>query len=81
MKKKVSTIIDEALFRRTKVEALRQDVQISDVIGEALEAYLAEKGSPRGPGGVVANSWAAIPLDRDQVDAILGEEEIYPEAR
>lgn len=81
MKKKISTVVDEALFRRTKVEALRQDAQISDVISEALEAYLAEKGSPRGPGGVVARSWAAIPLDREQVDAILAEEEAYPEAR
>lgn len=80
MKKKVSTIIDEALFRRTRVEALRQDVQISEVISEALEAYLDQKGSPRGPGGVVANSWAVIPLDLGQVNAILREEESYPEA-
>lgn len=79
MKKKVSTVIDESLFRRTKLEALRQDVQISDVIGEALEAYLAEKGSPRGPGGAVAGSWAAIPLAKDAVDAILRDEEVYPE--
>lgn len=56
-------------------------MQISEVIGEALEAYLTEKGSPRGPGGVVTNSWAAIPLDREQVDAILSEEESYPETR
>ena len=79
MKKKVSTILDEGLFRRTKLEALRQDVQISDVIGDALEAYLAEKGSPRGPGGAVASSWAAIPLAKGQVDAILRDEEIDPE--
>ena len=79
MKKKVSTVIDENLFRRTKLEALRQDVQISDVIGEALEAYLAEKGSPRAPGGAVARSWGAIPLSKDEVVAILADEEAYPE--
>lgn len=79
MKKKISTIIDDQLFKRTKLEALRQDVQISDVIGEALEAYLAEKGSPRGPGGAVASSWASIPLAKDQVDAILADEESHTE--
>lgn len=78
MKKKISTILDESLVRRTKIEALRQDRQINDVIGEALETYLAEKGSPRGPGGVVANSWAALPLDHERVEGIL-KEELYSE--
>ena len=81
MKRKISTIIDESLFLRTKVEALRQDMQISEVISEALEGYLEEKGSPRGPGGVVANSWATIPLERTDLDAVLREEENYPETR
>ncbi len=78
MKKKISTILDDALVRRTKIEALRQDKQISEVIGEALETYLAEKGSPRGPGGVVANSWGVLALPRERVDEILSEE-LYPE--
>lgn len=80
MKKKIGTVLDEGLFRRTKIEALRQDAQISEVISEALEAYLAAKGSPRGPGGVVAISWGAIPLEREAVEAILAEEESHPEA-
>ena len=78
MKKKISTILDETLVRRTKIEALRQDKQIGEVIGEALESYLAEKGSPRGPGGIVASSWGVLSLDRERVDEILAEES-YPE--
>lgn len=80
MKKKIGTVLDEALFRRTKIEALRQDTPISEVISEALEEYLAAKGSPRGPGGIVASSFGAIPLDRETVEAVLADEETYPEA-
>ncbi|MBW3566090.1 MAG: hypothetical protein KY459_15375 [Acidobacteria bacterium] len=81
MRKKVSTVIEESLFRRTKVEALRQEVQISDVITDALEAYLDQRGSPRGPGGIVAQSWRSIPLARSLVEMIMDEEEYDSDTR
>ena len=73
-RRKVSTVLDEQVFRRTKVEAARQGKQISEVIGEALVVYLAESGAPA-EGGMVARSWGALALDRERVRALIDEED------
>ena len=75
MRQKVSTLLEEALFRRAKLLAVRKGMQISEILGEALRRYLDDEGSPEGMGGVVNHSFAIINLDKDQVRAVLEEED------
>jgi hypothetical protein len=75
MRKKVSTLIDESLFRRVKLEAVRSGKQISGVVGEALEQYLGEKGDRQTTSGYVTESWGALYLPEAQVREILEEED------
>ena len=74
-RRKVSTVFDERVFRRIKVEAARRGKQISEVIGEALTVYLAESGPPEEGGDIVARSWGALALDRERVRALIDEED------
>jgi hypothetical protein len=41
MKKKIGTVVDEAIFRRLRVHAARQGRAVSDVIQESISSYLA----------------------------------------
>jgi hypothetical protein len=77
MRRKVSTQLDEVLFRRVRLEAARQGRQISTVISEALVRYLDETGTPAGPGGAVAASWAALPAPPHEVVQMMEEEEDF----
>lgn len=75
MRLKVSTLIDPALYRRVKLEAVTTNRQISEIVGEALERYLDRDGrGPRGT-GVVQESWGALRLPRQQVEQILEEDD------
>ena len=74
MRKKVSTLLDSALFRRVKLESVIQGKQINEIMGEALELYLRHKGSARAVSSVVADSWGALQLGSDQVRNILEDE-------
>lgn len=80
MKQKVSTLMDSALYQRVKLQSVVQNKQINEVVGEALELYLRERGAPPGIGGAVAASWGALPLDRDLVQAIVKDEDGLLEA-
>jgi hypothetical protein len=73
-RRKVSTLLDEHLFRRAKLEALRQRKQLSEILGEALERYLGESGSRAATTGVVAETWGVLKLDRRKVDRLLVDE-------
>jgi hypothetical protein len=73
-RRKVSTLLDEHLFRRAKLESVRQDKQVSEIIGEPLESYLAETGSRLATTGVVAETWGVLKLDRRKVDQLISEE-------
>ena len=74
MRQKISTLIDPALYRRVKLEAVRMNKQISEIVGEALERYLEGEGrGPRGT-GVVEESWGALRLPGHQVRQVLEEE-------
>jgi hypothetical protein len=74
MRQKISTLIDPGLYRRVKLESVRMNKQISEIVGEALERYLREKGrSPIGS-GVVAESWGVLKLSKEEVSRILTEE-------
>ena len=75
MRRKVSTLIDEGLFRRVKLEAARQGKQISGIVGEALEQYLGEKGERPTTAGFVTESWGALSLPEADVREILEEED------
>jgi hypothetical protein len=74
-RRKVSTILDEHLFRRAKLEAVRQRKQLSAILGEALERYLDDAGGRRAGSGVVAASWGALKLDRRKIARLLADEE------
>ena len=75
MRQKVSTILDDHLFRRAKLESVRQGKKISEVLGEALERYLAEAGGRRATVGVVAETWGILKVDRRTVTRLTTEEE------
>jgi hypothetical protein len=75
MRQKVSTILDDHLFRRAKLESVRQGKNISQVLGEALERYLTEAGGRRATAGVVAEGWGVLKLDRRTVKRLATEEE------
>lgn len=67
--------MDASLYQRIKMESVVQNRQINEIMGEALESYLRERGSAASAGSVVAATWASLPLDRDQVREILEEED------
>ncbi len=77
MRKKVSTLLDEGLFRRAKLESAVQGKQLSEIIGEALSEYLEQRaGSGLGQGrGVVANTWATMKLAPSKLRTIMAEED------
>ncbi len=80
MRKKISTILDESLFRRARLESVRQARPLSDILGEALEAYLTDRKSPGGIGGVVSSSWGAIRSSPQAVAKLMKEEDDLFEA-
>lgn len=74
-RRKVSTLLDEHLFRRAKLQAVRQNKQISQVLGEALERHLAGEGKPRDAAGVVARTWNTLPANRRLIRRALADED------
>jgi uncharacterized membrane protein len=74
MRRKVSTLLDDALVRRVKMRAVREGKQISEVLGEAVEAYLSAKGEPAVHNGAVAETWGLLKLDRKRVRRIVEDE-------
>lgn len=75
MRQKISTVVDVALYRRTKLEAARSGLQIADVIEAALREHLGPGGPKEASDSVVEATWGSIPASRHVVDQILTEEE------
>jgi hypothetical protein len=75
MRRKVSTLLEENLYRRAKVESSRQGKQLSEIIGEALDSYLNRKNASAGSLNVVAESWAVLKMPPSRVKKILNEED------
>jgi hypothetical protein len=71
MRRKVGTVLDEALFRRARLESARQGRAISEILADALEAYLKSEGR-HGANGVVADTWAVFRLEKARVKEFLG---------
>ena len=74
MRQKVSTLLDDSLIRRVKLQAVREGKQISEVLGDAVEAYLAGKGDVPDPRGAVAATWGLLKIDKKRVRRILEDE-------
>lgn len=75
MRRKVSTLLDESLFRRAKLEAAIRGKQISEILGEALEKYFEEEGAASRGLGVVAETWDSISFPLADLEDIMGEED------
>lgn len=73
-KKKISTLMDPALYRRVKLESVRRERQISDLIGEAVAEYLDRSTAPLGSGSVVERTWGSLAMDRQRVDELMDED-------
>lgn len=74
-RKKVSTLLDPHLFRQAKLESVRSGKQVSEILGEALARYLSDTGRQRATGGVAAETWGVLKLDRRKVRKLIDEED------
>jgi hypothetical protein len=81
MRRKVSTIMEDGLFRRAKLEAARQGRPLSALLEEALTRYLDESVPRRSPQyRSVAETWGAMAAPPDVVRAIMEDEDEYFES-
>ena len=71
----MSTLLDEALYRRAKIESALQGKQVSEVMGEALEHYLNDKGRTPGGVGAVDRSWGALQIPSGRLREIMEEDD------
>jgi hypothetical protein len=80
MRRKVSTIIDEALFRRAKVEAARQGRPWNALLEDALRRYFdaAHPGADTRP--TVAATWGAMAAPPDVVRQVMEEDDGWLDA-
>jgi hypothetical protein len=76
MKKKVSTVMEESLFQRAKIEAARQRRPLALILEDALLAYLSfPSARPIRSGSRVDASFGVIDLPADVVREIMEEED------
>lgn len=73
-RRKVSTLLDDHLYRRAKLEAIRQRKQVSEIVGEALEQYLTQAGHSQATTSVVAKGWGTIKIDRRTLARLMKDE-------
>ncbi|MBI4277941.1 MAG: hypothetical protein HY660_05745 [Armatimonadetes bacterium] len=71
MKRKIGTTLDEALYRRAKDTARRQDRSLNALIEEALERFLDTAASSP---SVVAETWGTFKVSPKALRAILDED-------
>ena len=74
MNQRVSTELEADLVRRARLESVRQGKPLDQILGEALERYLDEKGVSRQRSGVVAGSWGALNVKREVLEDLLDED-------
>lgn len=75
MKRKVSTVMEESLFRRAKMEAARQGRPLAAILEDALERYF-EQPSNRPPSyKTVDECWGALYAPAELVRQIMEVEE------
>ena len=74
MRRRLSTLLEESLYDRTRQEAVRQGKQISDVVNDALVTYLDSRTPAVGLKGVVEESWGVLAVPARQVRQLLADE-------
>jgi hypothetical protein len=79
-RRKVSTLLDEHLFRRVKLESVRQGRQVSEILGTALERYLLDTNGPVATTGVAADTWGLLKADRRAVARLMADEDGWLDA-
>jgi hypothetical protein len=81
MRRKVSTIMEESVFRRAKLEAARQGRPLSAILEEALVSYFEGPRAGRAPEyRSVAETWGAMAAPAALVREILEDEDEYFES-
>lgn len=80
MRRKVSTILDESLFIRAKVEAARQGRPWSALLEEALSRYLEQPGAGSTDRQTVAATWGAFPVTPDILREVMDDEDGWLDA-
>ncbi len=80
MRRKVSTILDEALFLRAKVEAARQGRPWSALLEDALLNYLEQPGARHPAGRTVASTWGAVVVSPDVLRRVMEDEDGWLDA-
>ena len=80
MGQSVHAILDDALFRRARLESERQRKRMEDIVKEALQRYLDQQESLPSKGGVVAASWGALRFDKEAVRDLLENEPDFLDA-
>ncbi len=78
MHQRVSTELDDSLVRRAKLESMRQGRPFDEILREALELYLRDRG--QGNEGIVKKSWAVLPIEKETLREILEEEDGFLDA-
>jgi hypothetical protein len=75
VKKKVSTVMEESLFRRAKIEAARQGRPMSVILEDALERYFASPKAVERTHMTVAESWGAMAVPPEVLREIMESDE------
>jgi hypothetical protein len=76
----VSTIIDEAVFRRAKVEAARQGRPWSALLEDALLRYFENEGRPAECRRSVSATWGAISATPEFIREVMEDEDGWLDA-
>jgi len=80
MRRKVSTIIDESLFLRAKVEAARQGRPWSALLEEALLRYFQEPRAGARGRLSVASTWGAVAVSPEVLHQVMDDEDGWLDA-
>jgi hypothetical protein len=80
MRRKVSTIIDESLFLRAKVEAAHQGRPWSALLEEALLQYLQKPGASADARPTVASAWGAVVVSPEVLRRVMDDEDGWLDA-
>jgi hypothetical protein len=75
MKRKVSTIMEESLFRQAKLEAARQGRPLAAILEEALRRYFNLRPSRSPTYRSVDETWGAMAAPAELVRQVMEEEE------
>ncbi len=76
----MSTIIDEAVFRRAKVEAARQGRPWSALLEDALLRYFENEGRPAEGRRSVSATWGALSAAPEFIREVMEDQDGWLDA-